>query len=134
MKLSKEQARRISESLNYDRDGLVAAIAQDAETLEVLMIAFMNREAVERTLTTGLAHYFSRERKAIWLKGERSGHYQEIVDVRVDCDSNALLLKVKQLVGACHLGYRTCFFRKVEKGALKLVEERIFEPREVYSE
>lgn len=114
-------------------NGLVAAIAQDADTNEVLMIAWMNQEAFEETLRTGHACYFSRSRNKLWRKGEESGHVQEVREVFVDCDNDAVLLKVKQLGGAaCHEGYQSCFFRKVEGKELKVIAERVFDPKQVY--
>jgi phosphoribosyl-AMP cyclohydrolase len=120
--------------LDFDRaGGLVAAIAQDADTGEVLMIAWMNREAFEETLRTGRACYYSRSRNKLWRKGEESGHVQQVKEVRVDCDADAVLLKVHQVGGAaCHAGYKSCFFRKVEGGELKVVEEKVFDPEAVY--
>ncbi|MCI0378594.1 MAG: phosphoribosyl-AMP cyclohydrolase [Gemmataceae bacterium] len=113
--------------------GLIAAIAQDFATGEVLMIAWMNQEAFEETLRTGRAVYFSRSRNKLWRKGEESGHVQEVKAIHVDCDQDAVLLKVNQIGGAaCHEGYKSCFYRKVEDGALKVVAERVFDPKEVY--
>ena len=113
--------------------GLVPAIAQDAETGEVLMMAWMNREAYEETLRTGRACYFSRSRNKLWRKGEESGHVQEVQGVFIDCDADTILLKVKQLGGAaCHEGYKSCFFRKVEGDELRVVGERVFDPKVVY--
>ena len=113
--------------------GLVPAIAQDAETGEVLMMAWMNREAYEETLRTGRACYFSRSRNKLWRKGEESGHVQQVHGVYVDCDADTVLLKVTQLGGAaCHEGYKSCFFRQVDGDELKMIAERVFDPREVY--
>ncbi len=95
----------------FDADGLVAAIAQDADTGEVLMLAWMNTEALEQTLATGRAVYWSRSRKELWRKGDTSGHEQHVVEVRVDCDQDAVLLKVRQTGAACHTGQRACFYR-----------------------
>src|SRR6478609_3503971 len=107
--------------------GLVPAVAQDAETGEVLMLAWMNREAFDETVRTGRAVYFSRSRGRRWRKGEESGHVQEVREVYVDCDADTVLLKVKQVGGAaCHEGYATCFFRKVEGTELRVVAERVF--------
>lgn len=111
---------------------LAIAIAQDYKSDEVLMVAFMNKEALRKTLATGKMHYFSTSRKKIWLKGETSKHYQLVKEVRVDCDSDAVLFKVKQKGAACHEGYYTCFFRKVEGRKLKTVGKKIFEPDKVY--
>jgi phosphoribosyl-AMP cyclohydrolase len=120
--------------LNFEKaGGLVAAVAQDADTGEVLMIAWMNREAFEETVRTGRAVYFSRSRNKLWRKGEESGHVQEVVGVYVDCDADAVLLKVRQIGGAaCHAGYKSCFFRKLEGGELAVVGERVFDPEAVY--
>jgi phosphoribosyl-AMP cyclohydrolase len=113
--------------------GLVPAIAQDADTGQVLMLAWMNREAFEETLRTGRACYFSRSRNRLWRKGEESGHVQDVREVLIDCDADTVLLKVKQIGGAaCHEGYESCFFRKVEGKDLNVVGERVFEPADVY--
>lgn len=104
----------------FDASGLVAAIAQDAETGEVLMLAWMNAEALARTLETGRATYWSRSRGEIWVKGETSGHTQEVVEVRVDCDQDAVLLKVRQTGGACHTGRESCFYRIADASGLTL--------------
>jgi phosphoribosyl-AMP cyclohydrolase len=122
--------------MNIDFDkagGLVAAIAQDYRTGEVLMIAWMNREAFDETVRTGRAVYFSRSRGKLWRKGEESGNAQEIKEIYVDCDADAILLKVNQVGGAaCHEGYKSCFFRKLDAGELKTVAERVFDPKAVY--
>ena len=103
-------------SLKFNDDGLVPAIAQDADTGEVLMMAWMNAEAVRRTLETGRVTYWSRSRQAFWVKGETSGHVQELVDFRVDCDRDCLLLQVRQTGPACHTNRRTCFYTAVRDG------------------
>jgi phosphoribosyl-AMP cyclohydrolase len=120
--------------LDFDKaGGLVPAIAQDAETGEVLMLAWMNREAFEETVRTGRAVYFSRSRNRLWRKGEESGHVQEVKEVYIDCDADTVLLKVKQIGGAaCHEGYKSCFFRRLDDGELTVVGERIFDPKKVY--
>jgi phosphoribosyl-AMP cyclohydrolase len=120
--------------LDFDKaGGLVPAIAQDADTGQVLMLAWMNREAYEETLRTGRAVYFSRSRGKLWRKGEESGNVQEVRGVYVDCDADTVLLKVHQRGGAaCHEGYPSCFFRKVELDGLRVVAERVFDPRQVY--
>ncbi|MEM1105039.1 MAG: phosphoribosyl-AMP cyclohydrolase [Pseudomonadota bacterium] len=97
----------------FNSDGLVTAIAQDAETGEVLMLAWMNAQALRQTLETGRATYWSRSRKALWVKGETSGHVQDVVDVLIDCDQDAVLLRVRQAGGACHTGRSSCFYRRV---------------------
>src|SRR5262245_52812493 len=109
------------------KDGLVPAIAQDAETGQVLMLAWMNREAYEETLRTGRAVYYSRSRRKLWRKGEESGHVQEVRGVYLDCDADTVLLKVHQVGGAaCHEGYRSCFFRQVQGTELKVIAEKVF--------
>ncbi|WP_457553076.1 phosphoribosyl-AMP cyclohydrolase [Desulfobacula sp.] len=114
-------------------NGLIPAIAQDYKTGEVLMLAYMNEQAFEKTLKSGNATYYSRSRKALWEKGETSGHVQQVKEIRVDCDYDTILLKVDQKGdAACHKGYRSCFFSKVEKNNLKIVETKIFDPKEVY--
>jgi phosphoribosyl-ATP pyrophosphohydrolase/phosphoribosyl-AMP cyclohydrolase len=101
------------DDIAFGPDGLVPAIAQDAGTREVLMLAWMNRESLRKTLDTGLAHYYSRSRACLWLKGETSGHFQRITEIRRDCDSDALLLLVEQTGAACHTGNRSCFYRDI---------------------
>jgi phosphoribosyl-AMP cyclohydrolase len=104
-------------------DGLLPVIAQDADSGRVLMLAWMNREAFERTLATGRATYWSRSRKAFWQKGDTSGHIQLVREVRVDCDADTILLLVEQVGAACHEGYRSCFFRRIEHGAAVTIDE-----------
>jgi phosphoribosyl-AMP cyclohydrolase len=120
--------------IDFDKSGgLVPAIAQDADTGEVLMLAWMNREAYEETLRTRRACYYSRSRGRLWRKGEESGNVQEVREVCIDCDADTILLKVHQVGGAaCHEGYRSCFFRRVEGTELKVMGERVFDPRQVY--
>ena len=103
--------------LKYDANGLIPAIAQEAETGEVLMMAWMNAEAVARTLETGRVTYWSRSRQAFWIKGETSGHVQDLVEMRIDCDSDCLLLLLRQTGPACHTNRRSCFYRAVREGA-----------------
>jgi phosphoribosyl-AMP cyclohydrolase len=121
--------------LDFDKaGGLISAIAQDDATGEVLMIAWMNQEAFDETVRSGRAVYYSRSRKKLWRKGEESGNVQEVREIRVDCDNDAVLLKVHQIGGAaCHEGYKSCFFRKLERdGSLKVEGERVFDPKQVY--
>ncbi|HBG47226.1 MAG TPA: bifunctional phosphoribosyl-AMP cyclohydrolase/phosphoribosyl-ATP pyrophosphatase [Deltaproteobacteria bacterium] len=106
-------------SVKFNESGLVPAIAQDSRTFEVLMMAWMNREALEKTLSTGKAHYFSRSRGSLWLKGETSGNLQEVSSVRYDCDGDTLLLLVEPMGAACHTGQRSCFYRSIGGGEVK---------------
>lgn len=116
-----------------DADSLLPVIAQDAETGKVLMTAFMNREAWERTIAEGVAVYYSRSRGRLWKKGEQSGHVQRVREAFVDCDADAILLKVEQVGGAaCHEGYESCFFRRYDDGQWQVVEPRVFDPDQVY--
>lgn len=102
------------EKLKFDENGLIPVIAQDVKTKEVLMLAYANREAIEKTIQTGLAHYWSRSRKKLWMKGETSGNVQKVVEIRVDCDGDTLLYMVEQIGNACHTGNRSCFFRRLD--------------------
>ena len=114
-------------------DGLVPVIVQDYRTRDVLMVAYMNEEAWEKTQETGKAHYYSRSRKGLWFKGEESGHFQEVKDAFIDCDNDTILLQVDQIGGAaCHEGYRSCFFRRQDRDGWKVIAERVFDPKEVY--
>jgi len=126
MKISDE----IRKELKFDDKGLITAIAQDYQTNEILMLAFMNLEALEKTVDTGKAHYYSRSRSKQWLKGESSGHVQVVHEMYIDCDADAVLMKVEQLGGgACHMGYRSCFYRTLEGD---VVSEKVFNPEDVY--
>jgi phosphoribosyl-AMP cyclohydrolase len=121
--------------LNFEKgNGFIPAIAQDSETGQVLMMAFMNPEAWEKTLATGKVHYWSRSRNELWLKGGTSGHVQVVKELFVDCDGDTILLKVEQLGGgACHTGYKSCFFQKIkEDGTIEICGEKGFNPEEVY--
>ena len=121
-------------SIDFQKtNGLIPAIAQDAATGQVLMLAWMNQEAYEETLRTGRAVYYSRSRGKLWRKGEESGHVQEVREIFIDCDADTILLKVHQIGGAaCHEGYGSCFFRKVDGDKLQVIGERIFDPAKVY--
>lgn len=113
--------------------GLLPAIAQEAETGDVLMLAYMNQEAWEATLATGKATYFSRSRQELWVKGLTSGNVQMVKEIRIDCDSDAILLRVEQVGGAaCHTGHKSCFFKQVEDGSFKIIGRPVFDPKEVY--
>lgn len=121
--------------LNFSKSetGLLPAIAQDYKTGEVLMLAYINKLAWEKTLETGKAHYWSRSRQKLWLKGESSGHVQQIHDIWVDCDADTVVYKVEQLGGAaCHTGHRSCFYRVVDGHELRVEGSPLFDPKEVY--
>ena len=126
---------RVPENLRFDANGLISAIAQDAEDGQVLMLAYMNAEALSRTQETGLAHYYSRSRGRLWRKGEESGHVQRVRAILYDCDEDALLLKVEQEVAACHTGHRSCFYRALPGAPAGETEEagRRFDPATVYA-
>ena len=111
-------------ALDFEKmDGLIAVVTQDASSLEVLMVGFMNREAWDATIATGFVHYFSRSRNCLWKKGETSGHLQKVRDIRVDCDQDALVIRVEQIGGiCCHTGRRSCFFRRYEDSGLRAVD------------
>ncbi|MDY6968849.1 MAG: phosphoribosyl-AMP cyclohydrolase [Spirochaetota bacterium] len=116
-------------------NGLVPVIAQDFKTNEVLMMAYMNQEAWEMTLRTGIAHYHSRSRGQLWKKGESSGNIQEVKEIRLDCDNDCILLKINQIGdAACHTGYRSCFYRVIDKGELRIDDVKIFDPKDRYGE
>jgi phosphoribosyl-AMP cyclohydrolase len=120
------------ESLKFDSSGLIPAIVQDAETKEVLMVAYMNREALEKTLKDKTACFYSRSRKKLWIKGETSGHVQKVRELRVDCDRDAVLLLVEQKGGACHTGYYSCFYTRADKDKEEIVGRKVFDPGTVY--
>ena len=121
------------EQVKWADDGLVAAIAQDAASGRVLTLAWMNREALTRTAATGEAHYWSRSRRQLWRKGEASGHVQKVRELRLDCDSDAILLLVEQVGGiACHTGRERCFFQRLENDRWAEVESVVKDPREIY--
>jgi phosphoribosyl-AMP cyclohydrolase len=122
-----------AEMLKFGPDGLIPAIAQDAASGEVLMVAWMNAAAIAKTIETGEAHYWSRSRKKLWHKGEESGNVQKVREIRTDCDKDVLLLKVEQIGGAaCHTGFRSCFSWVLRKGAWAEDGVKVFEPREKY--
>ena len=119
----------------FDDNGLITAIAQDANTSEVLMVAYMNKEALDTTIQTGIATYYSRSRKKLWKKGEQSGHIQKIQQILVDCDQDCIILKVSVDAGQCHVGYQSCFYRALEKGSdkkLKFIAEKTYDPKKTY--
>ena len=122
--------------LKFDKaTGLLPAIVQESGTGKVLMLGFMNAESFEKTTETGCVTFFSRSRNKLWVKGERSGHVLKVEDIRVDCDSDAVLVVAEQLgPGTCHEGYHSCFFRRVEDGSLVVAEPRAFDPEQVYGD
>jgi phosphoribosyl-AMP cyclohydrolase len=122
------------DSFKFDANGLIPAIIQDADSGEVLMLAYMDRTAAERTLKEKKTVFYSRSRQKYWIKGESSGHYQEVVTALTDCDRDTLLIKVRQLGGACHLGYRSCFVHELDEGGqiTRVTQEKVFDPGDVY--
>jgi phosphoribosyl-AMP cyclohydrolase len=123
----------LMQELTFDAAGLIPAIAQDAETGEVLMVAWMNAEALQKTIEAGEAHYWSRSRRKLWHKGEESGNVQKIKEIRTDCDKDVLLLRVEQVGGAaCHTGYRSCFSWVLRDGAWAEDGVKVFDPKERY--
>jgi phosphoribosyl-AMP cyclohydrolase len=121
------------DTVKWDANGLVPAIAQDAATSKILTLAWMNRESLAKTVATGEAHYWSRSRRRLWRKGEESGHVQKVREVRIDCDEDVVLLAVEQAGGiACHTGRQSCFFRRLESGRWVAVEPVLRDPGEIY--
>jgi len=121
------------EQLKYDDNGLIPAIIQDQQNGQVLMMAYMNRTSLQRTIETGKTHFWSRSRQAYWMKGEQSGHVQQVKGIYTDCDADTLLVQVEQAGAACHQGYRSCFFRRLEQDRQWVViAERQFDPDKVY--
>ena len=119
----------------FDESGLITAISQDADTGDVLMVAYMNRESLDETIRTGNAVFFSRSRQKLWRKGEQSGHMQRVKQILVDCDQDCLLLKVNVDQGQCHVGYQSCFYRTVMPGTtdeLKFIAEKVYDPSQAY--
>ncbi|MBA7611654.1 Phosphoribosyl-AMP cyclohydrolase [subsurface metagenome] len=133
LKLTPARARAVAKVLTF-RDGFVTAVARDFRTKQVLMVAQQNKQAVLKTLTTGLMHYWSRSRRKLWLKGEQSKHYQRVRDVWIDCDGDALIFDVEQVGAACHKGYYSCFYRKLKRGKLVRVLKQKFKPEKVYDQ
>ena len=119
--------------IKWDEQGLVPVIAQDAATGDVLMFAWMNREAMEKTAAIGQAVYWSSSRRKLWHKGEESGHFQKVLEIRTDCDNDVVLLKIEQVGGiACHTGRKSCFFQKLEAGAWSAADPVLKDPKEIY--
>ncbi len=121
------------DEIKWDERGLVPVVVQDFKSKDVLMVAYMNREAFELTLKTGKAHYYSRSRKQLWLKGETSGHTQQVKSVQIDCDNDTILINVEQNVAACHTGYWSCFYRTWSDG-WKVTGKKKFDEKKVYSD
>ena len=122
-------------SPKFDANGLIPAIAQDASTGDILMVAWMNREALDRTIETGRATYYSRSRKKLWKKGEESGHVQTVQRILVDCDQDCLILKVAVDQGQCHVGYQSCFYRALKPTSrtdLEFIAEKVYDPEAAY--
>jgi phosphoribosyl-AMP cyclohydrolase len=122
------------DQLKFDANGLISAIIQEQKTGRVLMMAWMNRASLEKTIATGRTHFWSRSRRKLWMKGETSGHVQQVKDIAFDCDGDALLIQVGQTGAACHEGYQSCFFRSVEKDgkSFKITEPQLETPEQIY--
>ncbi|MHB9133927.1 MAG: phosphoribosyl-AMP cyclohydrolase [Armatimonadota bacterium] len=120
------------DGMKWDAAGLIPAVVQDAGG-EVLMVAYMNREALAETVETGYGTYYSRSRQTMWRKGESSGNRQKVLEMRVDCDLDCIVMKVEQTGGACHTGYYSCFYRKIEDGKIVITEETVFDAEAAYS-
>jgi phosphoribosyl-AMP cyclohydrolase len=122
------------DDLKYDANGLIPAIVQDADTGEVLMMAYMNKSSLEDSIKTGKTHFWSRSRQKYWMKGESSGHTQDIQSIYIDCDADTILIKAKQHGAACHVGYKSCFYREHDNaaGQWQVRAEKLFDPDQVY--
>ncbi len=121
------------DKLKFKDNGLIPVVIQDYDDQKVLMVAYMNKEAIKLTIETGETHFYSRSRKKIWKKGETSGHVQKVKEILLDCDEDTLLIKVEQKTASCHNGYKSCFYRKIDsKGNLEIVDKKLFDPDEVY--
>ncbi len=123
---------QLYDAINYDEQGLVPVIIQDYQNNEVLMVAYMNRESLKTTLQTGKTHFWSRSRQKYWMKGESSGHTQDVREIFIDCDADCVLMKVEQKVAACHTGFRSCFYRKWDGADLVTVGTKVFKEEDVY--
>jgi phosphoribosyl-AMP cyclohydrolase len=137
MAASAEQELGSTFNLKLDANGLITAVTVDADTHQILMVAFMNSAALEKTLTTGKATYWSRSRQKFWVKGEESGNTQQVVSVHIDCDQDAVVVKVRQKGAACHNGFESCFYREVVTGAngrleLKTIAQPLMDPKAMY--
>jgi phosphoribosyl-AMP cyclohydrolase len=132
--------KKIEEGLvftpKFDENGLITAIAQDSRTGDILMVAYMNRQALDMTIRTGYGTYYSRTRKELWKKGQESGHVQKVEQILVDCDQDCLVLKVSVDSGQCHVGYQSCFYRALEKNSdkkLKFIADKVYDPKDTYT-
>ena len=135
MAAKKETEESVNFSPQFDENGLIPAITQDARTGQILMVAYMNRQALEATIESGWATYFSRSRGRLWQKGEESGHRQKVEQILVDCDQDCLVLKVTADGGQCHVGYQSCFYRALSKDSdnkLEFIAEKVFDPQKTY--
>jgi len=128
----KKEIKELLKQIKFNADGLIPAIVQDYKSKDVLMLAYMNQEALGKTIDSGLAHFFSRSRQKLWMKGESSGHVQRIREIRIDCDADAILLKVFQKVGACHTGYWSCFYRSIKNRKIIIRGSKKFSPEMAY--
>ena len=124
---------KILDQLKYDANGLIPAIIQEQRTGRVLMMAWMNKESLQKTIELGKTCFWSRSRNKYWVKGESSGHVQNVKSISFDCDADCLLIEVEQIGAACHEGYKSCFFRKIEGDKVKIIEPRLVDPEKVYS-
>jgi phosphoribosyl-AMP cyclohydrolase len=142
-KVKEDSVKMISEEPDmekYERinklkfvNGLIPVVIQDYSDQKVLMVAYMNREALELTVKTGQTHFYSRSRNKLWKKGEMSGHVQSVKEILMDCDEDTLLIKVEQKTASCHAGYKSCFYRKLDsEGNMKIIGQKVFEPGEIY--
>ena len=124
----------IADTVKWDAHGLIPVIVQDERTRDVVMMAYMSSEALELTVSTGRAHYWSRSRRKLWLKGETSGHFQEVKSISIDCDGDAILLVVDQKTAACHTGYFSCFYRTLREDGWTVTGQKVFEEESVYGD
>jgi phosphoribosyl-AMP cyclohydrolase len=120
------------DTIKFDSNGLVPVVIQDWQNNEVLMVAYMNKDSLKTTIDTGKTHFWSRSRQKYWMKGESSGHIQQVKEIYIDCDADCVLIKVEQTVAACHTGFRSCFYRKWEPGGFATVGEKVFNEEAVY--
>ncbi|MFA5293710.1 MAG: phosphoribosyl-AMP cyclohydrolase [Phycisphaerae bacterium] len=134
MSASKEIELGTNFEPKFDSNGLITAISQDSKTGQILMVAYMNKEALDLTIQTGNAVFFSRSRKKLWKKGEESGHVQKVKQILADCDQDCLILKVEVDQGQCHVGFQSCFYRALKKGTseLEFIAEKVYDPAEAY--